>query len=179
MISIYKIFLEGPLLIHKYTYVKVEDPLYTYSYVFSHLWRNLIRLFLLRWFYCLQIHKRMFTCIVHGNWHGKLHCHSTLQIEKQSNKNTYYIRKNFKNYWFFHLLSQKIAKVTNMAVFSEFSEHYGIGTKKVTAMHHFNDHRSFLELLVIYCSRCEAAMWLLLTNSCQKKKNKNTISTNI
>ena len=63
-----------------------------------------------------------------------------------------------------------------MAVFSDFSEHYGIGTKKVTAMHHFNDHRSFLELLVIYCSRCEAAMWLLLTNSCQKtKQNKKTI----
>jgi len=64
-----------------------------------------------------------------------------------------------------------------MAVFSDFSEHYGIGTKKVTAMHHFNDHRSFLELLVIYCSRCEAAMWLLLTNSCQKTKQKD--NTNI
>ena len=53
-------------------HVKGEDPLYTY--VFSHLWRNLIRFFLLRWFYCLQIHKRTFSCIVHGNWHGKLHC---------------------------------------------------------------------------------------------------------
>ena len=81
-------------------HVKGEDPLYTY--VFSHLWRNLIRFFLLRWFYCLQIHKRIFTCIVHGNWHGKLHCHSTLQIEKQSKK-IRIIRKNFKNYWFFHL----------------------------------------------------------------------------
>ena len=88
-------------------HVKGEDPLYTY--VFSHLWRNLIRFFLLRWFYCLQIHKRMFTCIVHGNWHGKLHCHSTLQIEKQSKK-IRIIRKNFKNYWFFHLWVKRLRK---------------------------------------------------------------------
>ena len=107
-------------------HVKGEDPLYTY--VFSHLWRNLIRFFLLRWFYCLQIHKRMFTCIVHGNWHGKLHCHSTLQIEKQSNKNTSYLEK-FQKLLIFPPLESKDCE----------SDKYGSFFRFFRALWHWNE----------------------------------------